>query len=182
MVLQLTKWCKTVCWRPNENLASYPGRCRRNSLATYPSSNCIPIWRQGDYSSTRTSHEYWIMHVIFDCSHMTVRNVQARCCCQQDSLQAYIASFNVCVPERGSLGHVCHRPEMDSVCNVDLVRTNRVHHFRPMMYQWSKSNFLHDCKIKSGRGLGDEVRKYQTLHAYIILMLTFQCVGAWEWC
>ena len=30
------------------------------------------------------------MHVIFDRSHVTVRNVQARCCCQQDSLQAYI--------------------------------------------------------------------------------------------
>ena len=144
MVLQLTKWCKTVCWRPSENLASYPGRCRRNSLATYPSSNCIPIWRQGDCTSTRTSHEYWIMHVIFDRSHVTVRNVQVRCCCQQDSLQAYIASFNVCVPECGNLGtrlrkrssllHLCHRPEMmDSVRNVDLVCTNRVHHFRPVM-------------------------------------------------
>ena len=29
------------------------------------------------------------MHVIFDRSHMTVRNVQARCY-QQDSLKAYI--------------------------------------------------------------------------------------------
>ena len=28
--------------------------------------------------------------MIFDQSHMTVRNVQAHCCCQQDSLQAYI--------------------------------------------------------------------------------------------
>ena len=28
--------------------------------------------------------------VIFDRSHVTVRNVQARCCYQQDSLQAYI--------------------------------------------------------------------------------------------
>ena len=31
-----------------------------------------------------------IMHVMFDCSHMTVRNVQERCYCQQDWLQAYI--------------------------------------------------------------------------------------------
>ena len=30
------------------------------------------------------------MHVIFDCSHVTVCIVQERCCCQQDSLQAYI--------------------------------------------------------------------------------------------
>ena len=30
------------------------------------------------------------MHVMFDCSHMTVRNVQERCYCQQDWLQAYI--------------------------------------------------------------------------------------------
>ena len=35
-------------------------------------SNCIRIWRQKDYSCTRTSHEYWIMHVIFDRHHMTV--------------------------------------------------------------------------------------------------------------
>ena len=31
-----------------------------------------------------------IMHVIFDHSHMAVRNVQARFCCQQDLSQAYI--------------------------------------------------------------------------------------------
>ena len=30
------------------------------------------------------------MYVIFDRSHVTLRNVQARFCCQQDSLQAYI--------------------------------------------------------------------------------------------
>ena len=32
------------------------------------------------------------IHVIFDRSHVTVRNVQfqARCCCQQDLLPAYI--------------------------------------------------------------------------------------------
>ena len=29
------------------------------------------------------------MHVIFDRSHVTVRNVQVCCCCQQDLLQAY---------------------------------------------------------------------------------------------
>ena len=43
-----------------------------------------------DYSCTCTSHKYWIMHVIFDRSHVTVRNVRMRCCCQQDLLQAYI--------------------------------------------------------------------------------------------
>ena len=64
--------------------------CRRNSLATYPGSNCIRIRRQKEYSCTHTSYEYWIMHVIFDRSHVTDRNVQARCCYQQDSLQAYI--------------------------------------------------------------------------------------------
>ena len=63
---------------------------RRNGLATFPLSNCIRIWCQKDYSCTRTSHEYWIMHVIFDCSHVIVRTVQACCCCQQASLQAYI--------------------------------------------------------------------------------------------
>ena len=31
---------------------------------------------QGDYSCTRTGHEYWIMHVIFDRRHVTVRNVR----------------------------------------------------------------------------------------------------------
>ena len=30
------------------------------------------------------------MHVIFDRSHVTVRNEQVHCYCQQDSLQAYI--------------------------------------------------------------------------------------------
>ena len=30
------------------------------------------------------------MHVIFDRSHVTVCNVQERCCYQQDSLRAYI--------------------------------------------------------------------------------------------
>ena len=28
--------------------------------------------------------------MIFDRSHMTVHNVQEHCCCQQESLQAYI--------------------------------------------------------------------------------------------
>ena len=52
-------------------------------------------WRQGDYSSTRT---YWIMHMIFDRSHVTVCNKQALCCCQQDSLQAYIGRMPSCHP------------------------------------------------------------------------------------
>ena len=39
----------------------------------------------------RASHEFWIMHVIFDCNHVTVRNVQEHC--QQDSLQAYIGQL-----------------------------------------------------------------------------------------
>ena len=30
------------------------------------------------------------MHVTFDRTHMTVGNGQENCCCQQDSLQAYI--------------------------------------------------------------------------------------------
>ena len=34
-------------------------------------------------AATLTSHECWIMHVKFDCSHMTVRNVQAHCCQQE---------------------------------------------------------------------------------------------------
>ena len=59
-------------------------------MVTYLGSNCIWMYCNGDYSSTRKSHEYWIMQVIFDCSHVTVRNVQDRCCCQQDLLQAYI--------------------------------------------------------------------------------------------
>ena len=46
---------------------------------------------------TRTSHEYWIMHVIFHRNHVTVRNVQARCC-QQDSLRAYIGRLPSCHP------------------------------------------------------------------------------------
>ena len=33
------------------------------------------------------------MHVTFDRSHVTVRNVQMCCCCQQDSLQAYIGQL-----------------------------------------------------------------------------------------
>ena len=37
---------------------------------------CIRIWHQGDYNSTCASHEYWIMHVIFDRSYVTVCNVQ----------------------------------------------------------------------------------------------------------
>ena len=41
---------------------------------------------QGDYSCTCTSHKYWIMHVIFERSRVTVRNIQARCCGQQDWL------------------------------------------------------------------------------------------------
>ena len=45
---------------------------RKNGLATYPGSNYIWIWRQKDYSCIHTSHEYWIMHVIFDQSHVTV--------------------------------------------------------------------------------------------------------------
>ena len=43
-------------------------------------------------------NEYWIMHVIFDRSHVTVRNVQERCCCQQDSLKAYIGRLPSCHP------------------------------------------------------------------------------------
>ena len=34
------------------------------------------MWLQGDYSCTRTSHEYWIMHMIFDRSNVTVCNVR----------------------------------------------------------------------------------------------------------
>ena len=37
----------------------------------------------------RTSHEYWIIHVIFDRSHMTVRNVQVRFY-SKNLLSAYI--------------------------------------------------------------------------------------------
>ena len=50
----------------------------------------IRIWHHRDYSCTHTSHEYWMMHVIFDHSHVTVHNVQACSCCQQDLLQVYI--------------------------------------------------------------------------------------------
>ena len=35
--------------------------CKRNGLVTHPGSNCIRIWGQGNYSCTRTSHEYLIM-------------------------------------------------------------------------------------------------------------------------
>ena len=35
------------------------------------------------------------MHVIFDHNHVTVRNTQARYCCQQDSLLAYIGRFSI---------------------------------------------------------------------------------------
>ena len=50
--------------------------------------------RHGDYSCTHTSHPYWIVHVIFECSRVTARDMQVHffvvVFCQQDSLQACI--------------------------------------------------------------------------------------------
>ena len=45
-----------------------------------------------EITAARASHEYWILHdiMIFDRSHVTVRNVQEHCCWQQELLQAYI--------------------------------------------------------------------------------------------
>ena len=35
-------------------------------MVTSVSSNCVWIQSHQDYSCTYTSHEYWIMHVIFE--------------------------------------------------------------------------------------------------------------------
>ena len=64
-------------------------------------------------AALRTSYEYWIMHVIFDCSCVTVRIAQ-ECCCRQQ-VHYRLILYGCCI-----------------TCYVQIHRVQQTHSRSPM--------------------------------------------------
>ena len=110
-----------------------------------------------------------IMHVMFDRSHVTVRNVQAHCYCQQDLLQVYIGWLLIYRSTACSsklCGHVAiiMKPSLPFPV-YDVVMVPGI---LPI--------FLHSYEIKSGSGLGMRLPKSIAIACGVMLIAYSGCL------